>query len=248
MNAKTAASIILAISLVACSTVPRDNFRRIEISTYDPDAIIEAAPSQGKAAAAGAAVGATGGLFYSALLSLACGPFFAACFAGAAPVVVGATAVGGGVAGAVSVSREDLAELKDFMTPAPGPGQLNQELASAVAALLKPSQIAETGSGDARLILGIARIDIEPSTGKVYLRAAAHARFDWKLDRDEPEHAEKSYFCMTSEKSPGDKPGSIEELVRSELDFCIGNLAQQIYGALTKPPDSDPAGFSEWPD
>ena len=51
------AIIILAALMVACSTVPRDNFRRIEITAYDPEVAVEATASKGKAAATGAVAG-----------------------------------------------------------------------------------------------------------------------------------------------------------------------------------------------
>lgn len=253
MNTRSAISIFLATVLVACASVPHDNFNRIEITAYDPEALIEDASSKGKSVAAGAAVGAAGGLFYTALLSLACGPFYAACFAGAAPAVIGATAVGGGVAGAVSGSRENLDDLKEFIGPMPDSGQLNQELAVAVSELLEPEVIAEPGTGDARLSLGITSLDVRKSWGKVKLQAGARAGFDWKLDQDKPRHATRSYSCITTEESVDGWPENSGELVRKGLDHCILELAQKIHNALTDSPDlpdspdSQAAGFSETP-
>ena len=166
-------------------------------------------------------VGATGGLFYSALLSLACGSFFAACFAGAAPVAIGVTAVGGGVAGAVSVPREDLDDLKEFMGPVLEKGELNKELAAAVAQLLPPGKIAEPGTADARLSLGIESLKVNKSWGSVNLYARARARFDWKLDQDEPRHAVRSYVCNAGEEDPVDWPGNSNELMRIVLDLSL---------------------------
>ena len=167
-------------------------------------------------------VGATGGLFYSALLSLACGSFFAACFAGAAPVAIGVTAVGGGVAGAVSVPREDLDDLKEFMGPVLEKGELNKELAAAVAQLLPPGKIAEPGTADARLSLGIESLKVKKSWGSVNLYARARARFDWTHDQDEPRHAVRSYVCNAGEEDPVDWPGNSNELMRIVLDSCFG--------------------------
>ena len=245
---KSALCTILAAFLVACSTVPQDNFRRIEITADDWEAIVEDSHSKGKSAAAGAAIGATGGLLYSALLSLACGPFFAACFAGTAPVAVGASAVGLGVAGAVSTPREDLEDLKEFMGPVLDSVDLNQELAAAVAELLPPEKIAETGNADARLSLGIESLKVNKSWGSVNLHVRARARFDWKLDQDNPRHAERFYAGTAGEDAPEDWPENSNELTRMVLDRCIRDFAGQIHGALTEPPDSDPAGFAEWPD
>lgn len=251
MIMKAVSSFTLAAFLAACSSVPHDKFNRIEIATYDPEAIVTDAPSKEKSAAAGAAtgafVGAAGGLLYTGLLSLVCGPFFAACFAGAAPAVVGATAVGGGVVGAASASRQDLDDLKEFIGPLPKTGQLNKELATAVSGIFEPARVADAGNADARLSVGIAELRVRQSWGKVHLLTSASARFDWNLGRDKPDTATRSYACTTIEESPVDWPENSAELVRKGLDHCIRDLAQQIHTALTDSPNPEPAGFSETP-
>lgn len=248
MKARSAAIIILATFLVACSSVPRDEFQRIEFIVFDPENITVNELSKGQAAATGAAVGAASGLVYSALFSLLCGPYFAVCFAGA-PAVVGASAVAGGVYGGISdlaVEYDD--GFGEFMHPMPAPRDLNQKLVDAVKAQLPPSRIAEQGNPDVRLILSIYKLRLRKKWGNLYFDIRASMVYEWELEQEEPKHARGFYSCLEKMDAPEDWPQGSHQVLSDELDTCVQDLSDRIYKTLMEPPvEQDIAGFSETP-
>jgi hypothetical protein len=237
---RLAVSLVLAVLLNAgtgCGTTPHGDFKRLEIIVVEPESEPEPseAPSKGESAVAGVAVGATTGLLYSGLLSLACGPLFAACFAASVPVTVGATALAGGAMGLASsgIPAEDAEKIAPHLQALDNAQKLSQEVAAAVSRQFPASKLAPPGEADARLHLAADRLRVVSGLGEKFgFALLVTAGYEWKLDQKEPTGYAKKYYCQTAVHTTGDwlqeEGGAIEQ----EVNQCIGKFAAEIYDAL----------------
>lgn len=239
----------LALLLSACASVPHSDFERVEIVALPAEALQADAPSGGESAArgaaTGAAVGAVSGLAISALGSIFCGPFYAACFAASAPLTVGATAVAGGVMGGTEMTAGQAVEISTQVQNLPQELDLNRQLAAAVAARLPESRVAETGPADARLAVGITTLRAGSWSGKLSFQLGAQAVFDWKLGEENPRHAAKDYLCSMPLLPTNQWTRDDGQVLKEELGKCIQHLAGQIKMSLEEPEPDPVYGFDE---
>jgi hypothetical protein len=237
-----------------CGTTPSGDFERLEIIVMEPEAELpdgpSKEPSKGETAAAGAAVGAASGLFYSLLGSLACGPAFAACFAAAAPLTVGGTALAGGAMGlAVTGAPEEVAEqIASHLEFVDSPQKLGEEVASALSKQFPASRLAPPGKADARVRLSAEQPRVARGLGGRFgFSLIVNASYDWKLDQAQPTGYGKRYYCQTKGHTAKDWLQGEGDAIGQELNQCIGKLAAQIYDTLKKPPPPGPVGFEgDW--
>lgn len=252
---RLAISLVLAAFLSAgtgCGTTPKGDFERLEIVVAEsgPDSEPSESPTRGETAMAGAAVGAASGLFYSGLLSLACGPLFAACFGATAPVTVGATAVAGGAMGlAVSgVPEKEAAKIASHLQSLGDPQKLGERVAAAVSKQFPASRLAPPGKADARLRLAAEQLGVVSGWGEKFgFALLVNAGYEWKLDQAESAGFGKRYFCQTELHTTEDWLREQGRAIEQEVKRCTERVAAQIHDALKEPPSPAPVGFEgDW--
>ena len=228
------------------TSIPYQSFKRIEIRALDSRASTEAGPSRGETIAAGATAGAFGGLTASFLTSLACGPYFALCFAAAAPATISATAVVGGAMGMSAISDADAARIIPKLDALQANHNLNQELATALAENLPASSLVPAGVADARISLDVNSLQLVKVYGKkVGLSLTVVAQYEWGLNKPGSQHATLSFRCNTGSWPFDEWVNDTDVTVEQELNYCIEDLAGQITRVLTKPPPMPVDGFPE---
>lgn len=233
--------------LCACASgpdFPGQGFKRIEIVA------VESKPppkelSDEELVAAGAAGGAIAGIMSGAILSLACGPAFAACFAAGAGMSVGAGAVAGGAMAMSGLSEEERAIMQPVLESRQNDNLLSQELASAVSQRMPAESIA-LSDADAKLELALQSLQFSSVWGQnpsFYI--VFKASYDWQLKQKNSQHAERRFWCTTSRQSLEDWIAAKGALIDKELGLCLDKIADQIHATLTRPPpqesDSHPA-------
>jgi len=231
--------LFLAPMLGGCASNqgrPHSHFERLEIVAVAPEEFSDEVLSKGESVAAGAAGGAVGGLMANTLLSLACGPFFAACFtAGASGMAV--AAVAGGALGLAQLSPEEaeplLEALKDFHTS----HNLSEELAASLTGQIPRRKLDGSGDPDARLSLKAKDVGIAAGlTREVSFWVAVEAIFEWDLHRQAARKVSHVYACQTPTEAIDDWLAASGARIEKELIQCVEDLSGQIEEALRKPP------------
>jgi hypothetical protein len=246
-----AVALLLAAGLAGCAagSAPYPYFERIEIVALAPAAVEETdvAPSAGQSAAAGATAGAMGALMTGTVMSLACGPFFAVCFAGTGAAALGGATVGAVLGGSIALSEEESERVSRYLEDLQQVRNLSEELAAAVSAQLPADRLAAPGTADAQLGLQVQGLRASPGFGdSLSFWAAAKATLNRGVDRENPRQAWKEFACTTKplpleDWLSGDNAGAAQE-----LDRCIEELAAEVITALKEPgsepdPGLDPA-------
>jgi len=242
---RAATALLLAAALAGCAasgpaTYPY--FERIEVAALAPAAEEETdvAPSAGQSAAAGATAGAMGALMSGTLLSLACGPFFAVCFAGTGAAALGGAAVGAVVGGSIALSDEDSERVSRYLEDLQQSRNLSEELAAAVSAQLPADRLAAPGTADAQLGLQVLGLRAAPGFGdSLSFWVAAKATLNWGVDRENPRQAWREFACTTGSLPLEDWLSGDNAAAAQELDRCIAELAAEFIAAL-KEPGSEP--------
>jgi hypothetical protein len=244
-----AVTSVTTVMLCACASgpdFPGQGFKRIEIVA------VESKPppkelSDEELVAAGAAGGAVAGIMSSAMLSLACGPAFAACFAAGAGMSVGAGAVAGGAIAMTGLSEEERAIIQPVLESRQNDNRLSQELASAVSQRMPAKSIAlSDADADAKLELALQSLQFSSVWGlnpSFYI--VFEASYDWQLNQKNSQHAERRFWCTTSRQPLEDWIAAKGALIDQELGLCLDEVADQIHATLTRPlpqeSDSHPA-------
>jgi len=225
---------------------PHSRFERLEIVAVAPEEFSDAVLSKGASVAAGAAGGAVGGLMANTVLSLACGPFFAACFsAGASGMAV--AAVAGGALGLAQLSPEEAEPLMEALEDFHTSHNLSEELAASLSRQIPGSTLDASGDPDARLSLKAKDVGIAAGLSReVSFWVACEATFEWDLHREPARQVSQVYACQTPKQPIEDWLATSAALMEKELMQCVEELGGQIDEALRKPlpppaSSSDPA-------
>jgi hypothetical protein len=247
-NTKLLTCFILSTLLIGCAhntSIPYESFERIEIKALDTETLTDTGPPRSESVAKGAATGALGGLTASFFASLACGPYFALCFAVAAPATIGATTLVGGVMGMSGFSDKDAAKVIPKLVALQDGHNLNQELATALAEKLPASSLVPAGAADARISLDVKRLQLVKLSGKkIVLSLTVAAEYEWSLDKSASQHSTLAFRCETRSWPFGVWVNDNGVFIEKELEYCIEDLAAQIARVLTKPP---PAPVERFP-
>ena len=248
-NTKLLTCFLLSTLLSGCAhntSIPYESFERIEIKALDSEALTDTGPSRSESAATGAAAGALGGLTASFLASLACGPYFALCFAAAAPATIGATTLVGGVIGMSGFSDEDAAKIIPKLEALQDSHNLNQELAAALAEKLPAYSLVPAGAADARISLNVKRLQLVKLSGKkIVLSLTVATEYEWSLNKPGSQHSTHTFRCETRSWPFDEWVNDNGVMIEQELDYCIEDLAAQVTRVLTKPPPMPVDGFPE---
>jgi hypothetical protein len=247
-----AVALLLAAGLAGCAaagSAPYPYFERIEVVALAPAAVEETdvAPSAGQSAAAGAAAGAMGALMTGTVMSLACGPFFAVCFAGTGAAALGGATVGAVLGGSTALSDEESERITRYLEDLQQARNLSEELAAAVSAQLPADRLAAPGTADAQLGLEVQGLRAAPGFGdSLSFWVAAKATLNWGVDRENPRQAWREFACTTRPLPLEDWLSGDNAAAAQELDRCIEELAAEFIAALKEPgsepdPGLDPA-------
>ena len=244
----TALALLLGALLSGCATSvnkPYPYFDRLAIEALPPAPAEEndAVPSTGKLIAGGAAGGASGALMSGFVMSLACGPYFAVCFAGTGAAALGGAAVGAVVGGSLAPSAEDAERLKAYLDGLPQARNLGEDLVTALTGQLPASRLSDSGAADAHLGLEIQPLRVLAGfKDTIALWVAVKATLEWDRNRETPNQTWRGFACQTEslpletwldiDKTDGDQ----------QLTQCIDKLASEVIAALQEPGgDTDPA-------
>ena len=249
MHAIMAIGCILTTLLSGCAhntSIPYRSFELIEIIALDQETTADHAPSKGESAAAGAAAGAFAGLTVSLLTSLACGPFFPACFATTAPLTVGATTLVGTGIGMSGISAEDAENITPYLESLQAVHNLSDELATVLSEQLPVSNLVPPGVADARLSLDVNSLRLVKIFGqKLSFSLAVATQYEWNLNGPSPQHSSRIFWCETPLRPIDEWANDGGTTIELKLNYCIENLALQINKVLTEPPPTSVDGFSE---
>lgn len=228
------------------TSIPYQSFERIEIRALESEILTDTGPSRSESVAKGAATGALGGLTASFFASLACGPYFALCFAVAAPATIGATTLVGGVMGMSGFSDKDAAKVIPILEALQDGHNLNQELATALAENLPANSLGPAGDADARISLDVKRLQLVKLSGKkIVLSLTVATEYEWSLDKPASQHSTHTFRCDTRSWPFDVWVNDNGVFIEKELDYCIEDLAGQIARVLTKPPPAPVERFPE---
>lgn len=196
------------------------------------------ARSTGELAGKGAAAGAAGSVATSAVVSIACGPFYAVCFAAMLPVTVGAsTLVGAGTGLLVGLSAEDAEQVSRQFSVLDQTRDVNQELVAAVSARLPAERLAAPGQADARLSLGARELNIEQGTGDRFaFSLTIVTSLQWERDGRKPGNASRKYKCKSQNLGVQSWLKDGGQAFDREFSQCIADLAQTVDRALKARP------------
>ena len=249
INAVMAIGCILTTLLSGCvhnTSIPYRSFELIEIIALDPETTADDAPSKGESAAKGAAAGAVGGLTVSLFASLACGPFFPACFAATAPVTIGATTLVGAGMGMSGISAENAEKATPYLESLQATHNMSKELAAVLSEQLHMSSLVPTGVADARLSLDVNSFQLVKRFGqKLAFSLAVTTEYEWSLNGPSPQHSSRIFWCETPLRPIDEWADDGGATLEQKLNYCIENIAIQINKVLTEPPPSSVDGFSE---
>ena len=231
--------LVLAVSLGGCATNsgrPHSHFERLEIVSVVHQEFSGDVPSKSEAAATGLAAGALSGLMVNTLFSLACGPFFAACFSAGATGMA-ATTVAGGVLGLAQLSPEEAEPLVQALESFHARHSLAEELTDSVAGQLPKAKVDPSGAADARLSLEIKDVGILAGLGsQASFMVAAEATFEWDRHLPQVRRVSQVYVCHTPAQPVEDWLTGSGALIEQELMHCAPDLGGQIVEALRQPP------------
>ena len=226
--------------------IPHQSFEHIEIKALDSKTSTDTGPSRGESVAKGAAAGALGGLTASFFGSLACGPYFAFCFAIAAPTTIGVTTLVGGMMGISGFSDKDTARIIPKLEALQDSHKLNQELANALAQTLPASSLGPPGATDARICLDVESLQLKKVAGKkIVLSLTVAIDYEWSLNKPGSQHSTRKFRCDTPSWPFDEWVDDSGDIIEQELNYCIEDLADQISKELMKPPPKSVDGFHE---
>ena len=250
-------ALLLTAMLSGCATMnsdPYPYFERLAIEAQQPSPGEEAdaVASTVELIAAGAAVGASGALATGLLTSLACGPYFAVCFAGAGVAALGGATVGAVVAGSTALSAEEAERVTANLENLQRDRNLSEELAESVSARLPVERLSVPDTADAHLVLEVQ--GLRAASGfedTISIGVAAKATLEWELNRSAPRETSRGFICWSQQAPLADWLDS-DAAPAQELSLCIDDLALQIWTALQAPSvdaetDSGPSvGFGQY--
>jgi len=240
---------ILTTVLSGCvhtTPIPYRSFELIEIIALDPENTADDAPAKGESAATGAAAGAFGGLTVSLLASLACGPFFPACFAATAPLTIGATTLVGAGVGMSGISVEDAGKISPYLESLRATHNMSKDLATVLSDQVPVSSLAPPGVADARLSLGVNSLQLVKRIGqKLTFSLAVATHYEWSLNGPSPQQSSRTFWCETPLRPIDEWANDGGATIEQKLNYCIEDLAVQINKVLTEPPPISVVGFSE---
>lgn len=236
----TLALLLLAL-LSGCATSsnkPYPYFDRLSIEALPPAPSEEndAMPSTGQLIAGGAAGGASGALVSGLVMSLACGPYFAVCFAGTGAAALGGAAVGAVVGGSMAPSAEDAERLKAYLDGLKQTRNLGEDLATALTGQIPASRLSESDAADAHLGLEIQPLRVLAGLkDSIALWVAVKATLEWDRNRQTPNQTWRGFACQT-ESLPLDTWLNIDKTDGDQqLTECIDKLAADVLAALQEP-------------
>lgn len=250
-NTKILACFLFSALLGGCAHntfIPYESFEGIEIRVLDSktETYTGTGPSRSETVATGAAAGAFGGLAASFLTSLACGPYFAVCFAAFAPTTIGATTLVGGAMGMSALSDEDAAKITTKLDALKDSHNLNQELATALSQKLPASSLVPPEVADARISLDINKLELAQVFGKKNLLSlTVVTQYEWGLNEPGSRHSTRILRCNSRSWPFNEWMNGNGFTLEQELEYCIEDLASQINKILTKPP---PTSVDEFPE
>lgn len=260
-NSKTGTGLALLLSAIlsSCASLnsnPYPYFERLAIQAQQPspgeetDATVA---STGKLIAGGAAAGASGALVTGLLTSLACGPYFAVCFAGAGAAALGGATVGAVVGGSTALSAEEAERVIGHLEDLQREHNLGEDLADSVSARLPAERLSAPGAADAHLLLDVQ--GLRAASGfedTLSVGVAVKATLEWELDRAVPRETSRGFICWTESAPLKDWLDSDYTPRAQELSLCIDDLALQIWTALQAPSvdagtdSGPPTGFGQY--
>jgi len=244
----SAPALLLSAMLGGCATTgsnPYPYFERlaIEASPPVPTEGSDAVPSAGELAAGGAAAGAMGSVMGGLVTSLACGPFFAACFAGTGVVALGSATVGAVIAGSTVLSDEDTERVTRYLEELQQTRNLGDELAGAVKVRLPAARVSAPGSADAHLNLELQPLRVLLGLkDSIALLVAVKASLEWELDQVKPRQTSRGFACHTEQLPLEDWLSNGNPGAEQELNRCIDELAADVIAALQEPGPGDDSG------
>ena len=160
-NPKSGAGLALLLTAIlsGCAT-PNSNpypyFERLAIQSRPPlsgEETDAAVASTAKMIVGGAAAGASGALVTGLLTSLACGPYFAVCFAGTGVAALGGATVGAVAGGSIALSAEEAEMVTEHLENLQSEHSLSEDLADSVSTRLPAERLSVPDTADAHLFL-----------------------------------------------------------------------------------------------
>ena len=107
----------------------------------------------------------------------------------------------------------------------------------ALTEKLPAPSLVPPGSADARISLDVNSLRLVKVFGKkVVLSMTVVTRYEWSLDKPDPQHATRTFRCETRSRSIDEWANDGGAAIEQELNYCTGDLARQISKVLTKQP------------
>lgn len=248
LRSGTALALLLAAMLCGCASTgsnPYPYFETISIEALPPAPTEEndAVPSTGESIVGGAAGVAMGSLMTGLAMSLACGPYFAVCFAGTGAASLGGAAVGAVVGASLALSSEDAEKVTRYLDDLQQRRNLGDEMAAALANRLPASRLSEPHTADAHLSLEVQGLRaLAGFKDTIGFWVAVEATLEWNRDQREPHKRTRGFACQTETLPLEEWLNSASTDAQQALTDCIDELASEVIVALQKPaPDADPA-------